>query len=940
MSPRRKSQVIWMLISAATGSLALPSLGQNGSASSAAIPTGTTPDDVVQAYLAENQLLEPLASMLRARLASASGEERPAAADRLGALYVKMLARATTPEQSRELEEHAKELLKSVPEAESFALRLDLAKATYQKAEDIAERERLKLATAEDRAEADRILRELGPALREIADRLSRRVETLERQDANARDLDSEVIRASLAEARSLRSLAKYYSGWCEYYTGWLTRDSSRGKAAMEQFGALLNAVKNRAATVDRMEPRMLRYEHVARAAVGCALTNSLLEEHNEASRWLDALERSDSLPKSVESQLFAYRVIVGARAGRWSDLEVSLKRRREPEPGGPVTPLSTVEARLLAVMTLESGDQPDLTSAGKASVERLAQAALAELVTKGEVQQVLDIVSRYGTAPIGKDGFVVTYVRGLQAFEKARTSLAQSADRVGAGKSGGRVKAATDSATINQFRAAASLLESAILSSDAKTFPNEQTGAMITRGLALLSAGDAEEAARQLEAAHAASVQEAQKRDALWYAIVALDDAIVAGKVSVRPNLDRLSQLFIQTYPGTDNATKLLLRQTNTGSMSDEQAIETLSKVSIDSPLWGAAQRQVVRLLYTSARSKPAGSEREFAIARFSQAADGLIRSLQMPASSETNAQGREAAEESILRARQLADVLLQSATPDVARVESALAMIEGLASFHGLDLTANASELSFRRLQVALIKNDDAAAGRELERLRSLGGPNSARAESLTFQHLAERWKQAPSDVGIARRLVGNGLRLLETNAASPNMMAFVRDTTAKAAFTIWRSNNDPASREIAMRDIALKVDRAMLESGVRTSAGLLRLAQTYEDSGDLPSSLGCWNELLLGVPASTDAWWEARYHSFRLASTVDPAQALVALEQHRVLHPEAPPQAWIVRMSQVEQLIKDKAASASTIPNPSITPSPTPPPPTTTPKVPSGG
>lgn len=896
----------------------LAAMAVAGAASSSYAQTPSamaTTDDVVHAYLADNELIEPLAAALRARLATTAASERLPAAERLGALYVKMLARAATPEARQDIEARARELLETVPEAETIALRLNISKASYQRAEEIAEQERLRLATPDQRAEAERILRELTPAFADMGDKLTTRVAQLERQESNARDTDADQVRANLAEARSLRSLAKYYAGWSEYYGALLTRNPSRAKVALEQFGPLLNAVRNRPATVDRFEPRMLRYEHVARAAVGCALACSLAGDHVEASRWLGMLERSDALPKAINDQLFAYKAIVLAGGSRWPELEAAIRGRRQPPDGSEPVAFTTVEARLLAVLALETnGDSARSGDTTRASQERVAQAGLAELVAKGEVRQVLDIVSRYGTAPIGQSGFVVTYVRGLQAYDKAKTARDAAAAATPSTPPTPPAAHANKPvrppgpplppppSVVNQFREAASLLEAAIASPDAAAFPAERAGAMITRGLALFEAGDCEAAAAQLESAHDAAPTDVQKRDALWYAVVAINAATTT-KPSVKPTLQRLATLYVQQYPASENAAKLLLMQTGAEAMSEDKAIEVLSKLPPESPLWRAAQRQIARVLYASARGKPAGSERDFASARFAQAAEDILRAEQPIAAGGTDARAKEAAEEVILRSRQLADILMMASHPDATRVEVALGAVEGLASLHGIDLSPFAAELAFRRLQVALAKGDDAGMTAQLDTLRGLGtagGQYAAKGESLVFQRVCDEWRANKSDVQRAGRLVARGSRISAAATLPPGVLHYVRDATAEAAYTVWAAAATPAERDRTMRDIALTLDRAQLDAGVRTLAGLRRVAELSEDAGDAAASLGAWNELLLSLPAGGGAWWEARYHSLRLALAADPQGAATALRQHQVLHPEPPPAEWRERIT----------------------------------------
>src|SRR5262249_54788111 len=209
---------------------------------------------------------------------------------------------ASAPESRQALEERAKELLR-VPEADSFELRIDLAKATYLKVEETVEKDRLHLVGPDERAEAERVLRTVGPVFKELATKIDVKVRQLEEKERNNQSQDVEALRNELADVRRLRSLARYYWGWTEYYTALLTKTPQRANDAMKAFGGLLTALPNRAPTIDRLPKNLLHYEHVARAAIGCALCASMLGNDVEASRWLDEIESAEDIPPIIQDQ-------------------------------------------------------------------------------------------------------------------------------------------------------------------------------------------------------------------------------------------------------------------------------------------------------------------------------------------------------------------------------------------------------------------------------------------------------------------------------------------------------------------------------------------------------------------------------------------------------------------------------------------------------------
>jgi len=856
-------------------------------------PASAVEGDPLEGYLAEHGLLEVLSAHLRQKLGGGSQEERVRAAELLGKLYVRMLGVAATPQARQEIEEQSRELLKVVPEANSFELRINLAKATYLPVEEIVERDRLRIASKDEKAEAERVLRSVGPVLDEVGDKLHRRVEQLESKEAGGHADDFEGLRAELAEARRLRSLSRYYAGWTEYYLAVLTNTPQRATAAMQAFGTMLNAVPGRPASIDRMPKNLLRYEHVARAAIGCGLSSSILGNEVEAVRWLEEVENADGVTPAILDHVFSRKLIVFAAAERWADVELAVRRRRRPDPGAPEKALTVAEARLLAVLAFDAVRGEATRPGLRLVAEKMGQLALGDLVVSGEVGHVLDLVSLYGTTPIGEGGFIVSYVRSLQAFESARAAHKLAG--------GNPEEPAVELAIINQYQESARLLALATVTTDADDYPGERVKAEIRRGLALYYAGDMEAAATQFEAAAGDAASDVQKRDALWYAIVALDRAVEGGRASLAASRDRIATLYLRDFPGTENAAKLLLRQSRADRLSDQEAIEILLKLPRDSPVYEAGRRQVARMLYQAYRRAPA-SGRDFAAVRFADIAEEVLKLEQARAMAGIDASAREAGQAVILRVRQLADALLALSTPDPQRAESALTVLDSVAAFHAIDLKQLEGELAFRKMQVAMARGDEAGVQRTVDRLRAVGGVYSATADRLLYARALRAWKANAADLVSARQVVRHGLRVLEEagDAADPATIT-LRDHVAGAAAAVWRGEAD-----VDLRTKAIALDKQQLESGQRTAASLRRLGELLESTGDEASALAAWRELLAGTVDGSADWYEARYQSLRLLVRQAPGEALQAMQQHKVLHPEFGPDPWGPRLRELDAVI----------------------------------
>lgn len=871
---------------AGRAAIVLMLIARAGLAQTPATPAEALPDETdvaVEQLLGDLRLDSVLASQLRDRITHAKIEDRVRPAEQLARLYVKMLGATTDPGERKRLEQLGRELLDRVPDADSSELRLDMAKATYLQAEEVCERWRLRLATTEERSEALRVLNDVLPTLTQVRARVARRVETLEQREKSVAGGPEEGnVRADLAEARRVRAMSAYYEGWTRYYLAYLGNDRLQAKEALEAFGVLLNAVPGRAPSIERFPTGNLRLDHVARAVFGAAMSNSLMGNEVDAMRWLDVMAASEDLSTAVEGQIFARQFLVLTHAGRWSDVESLVRRRRLSGADATLVPLTPQEARLVAIMSLDALRGGQLREGLKTSVGMVSRAALGDLVAQGELAQIVDLVKLYGTLPLGDDGFIVAYVRGLQAFDAAAGLQAGDGP-------------ATDPAAINAFREAAGLFQAALKADDSNQFELELARAHLRRGLALFRAGDLVSGAEAFEKAFELGRDERVKQDALWYAVVALDLAVERGQTQRAAQRDRLATLYVQQFPRSENATRLLIRQVNVGGVDEAKTVEILLAVAADSPLYLAARRHAARLLYQQYRAALPG-EKQFLGLRFADLAEELMR-LEMPrAMGSTDDDARQAAESVVLRTRQLLDVLLTASTPDLPRAEAAFATIDQLAMRHGVSTSAFEAELLFRRLQMRIARGEQDEAAKIWDRLRSLKGPFADAADQWMYRIADEAWRREEQSPARARELIRYGAAWLE-RLPEGDVRSAVRERVAQAGAMLWVTEKDAR-----MRDLAISLDQERASGGLSTIASLRRLGQMLEERGEPAAALEAWTQLLSSMDAGSPEWYEPRFQTLRLLKRLDPVAANAAYTQFKLLYPnEGPPPFG----TQIEQL-----------------------------------
>lgn len=876
----------------------------------------------VEQYLDRNALKSLLAEQLMTKLPRLSGEEKTSTIQRLGKLYVELLSTASKQEDKDYWQERAKELVRLAPEAQTHELRLNLLRAQYAQAEDMAERWRLALADAEQKAEAERLMRVYRVEFERIGQELVRRVDQLERLDVIGRD--PQKMQEDLGDARRMRAVAFYYAGWSAYYQAMLTGSEQTAGEALRLF----TWVVGRGAGVGGKDlPRLenaqkgsFKYEATARAGVGVALAYGVMGNEREASRWLDAIENDAETPVGVKETLLLRRIAIQGAARRWDDIRAAVDRARKPEAGQTQPRALTVfAARLLVVVTLTEQER----KANDAAAE-LAKIGMGDLVARQEVGQVLDLASRFGTAPLGDTGFIVNYVRGVRTYE----------DAIAAHKATGKdPEEPTDvPSVINQYRQAAEQLDLAIKQEDATKFASARQRALSLAGRSLYHAsifglaGDRfVEASKLAEAAGDAASAEEQ----LWLAIIAMDkgarttsnDAAQWGA-----RADELTALFLKSYPRSKRAPTLVLRRSESGGIKDEEAVKVLMGVPRDDAAYEPSRRQAARLLYRIYRAT-GGEARGFAASRFTAVGQEVLGMEKRVAVGGDARLARDATQRLITVARQLLDALLSVPTPDATQAQGVLTELQSVLSFNGSSSAGFEDELVFRRFQIALTQGDLSGASEMAERLAAWTDPQTGTKKPSRFEQAAQRslyvraaelWRrsrpangEALGEVTLkhAAEVVRYGKRVLESVSgagAAPDLATqTLMGTVAGAAVDLWRGAADRENLKLAV-----ELDQRLLKLQPNNAEVLRRVAETSEAMSDRVLALESWRTLASGYEPGTPVFFEAKYNVVRLLAMADRVAAARAIVQHAVLYPEYGPPPWGQKLKQLYDSLRDVA------------------------------
>ena len=860
-------------------------------------------DAAVEAYLQTHGLDAVLAAQLRDRFEHLPAADRAGVARRLADLYRRLIEHADGAAERARWERAARDMLARLPDTASASLRLSLERARYAQAESALERARLLLADEHEAQRARSTLTELAPVFQAIARTAHDRVLAIHRQEESGRPFDADLLGAALAEARRDRSLGFYLAGWSNVYLAESTGARTRAADALPQFGWLLGADLNEAPDIARVPARTLAFEHVARSAIGVALAHAALGDEASAAAWLDLVDNAENAPAVVRRQIPARRLIIMARFGRWERAAALLRSLRRDRSEGALRPTM---ARLAAVLAL-AGTTGGRSLAGPRGV--IARDAVADLVEQGEIGQIVDLASRFGAGVIaGREGFIGSYVRGLLAYESARSAHRDSgADPL---------EPTADTAIARGYIQAADLLRAALRdTTGAGAHPATRASAATLAGSALYLAsgarpGAAGDAVALLELAAGQQPDRALAADALWLALRA------ARRAAADPASDRrsseIAQRFLERFPDDQRAGVLRVELAAAGGLAPEDAVVSLLDTPRDSPAYDTAQRHAARLLYDLYRSAPT-EQRDWSALRYAEIAEPLVAIDRARAARGDAGAARLAS----VRARRLLDALLSVSTPDGERASAALASLDAIVST-GLVGPPPEGEILLRRVQVALALGDDEAGSRYLDDLRDLaqGDPSAtpflAFADRAVFDAAVRRFRRARAEgaesrgvVDAAQRVIAAGAEALaHRDGSTPDQSGALplQAAIAEAAESIWRLTGDENALELAFARRRLILDT---RPGDRES--LRSVADLAEARGDRATARSAWRTLSAGLEPESAAWYEARVRLMELLADDDPERAVEALVQHLALHATRGPEPWASRLDALARRLK---------------------------------
>ncbi|NOG56076.1 MAG: hypothetical protein HND57_17395 [Planctomycetes bacterium] len=854
--------------------------------------TAVDPDDPLEGYLSAHGLEDLIVTHLEMQLRQTLlEEERVQLAGRLALMYGRLLDASKTDDQRSVWEEKSAELLDLVPGANTEALQINILKATYLRAERLAEKYRLRAVGDEQRLQARRMMTEVSSSLASTYRDIMMRVLRLEQRDfTEAPRAEYEQASSELRTLDALASQAAYYAAWAHYYRAELSDPHGDVNEALRLFGHTLQSDYSQP-RLEELPESLLAFEHVARAALGVALCYALRGETNTALDWLDQLDTPETAAGVLE-QLDAYRLWVLFLHRGYDEINLWMD---ETSAGDQV---SVPAARLITVCALEQ-----VARSSNDEATALAARGITELTQQGQLSQVIDLAEQYDLEALRNDDFIITYVLGLQAHERARAAH-------------GSESPTQDPQILALYAEAERRLQAVLDHRDGSAQYRESVAQarLLLAGVAYFQGHYREAADAYAVLSMGAARDEAESAHWMW--IVALDhlrtDAAAAGDMEQagdwEAELDQSMRLFLDAYPSSSRAGRIRYRlaANDTGPATRER-VDLLLAVPPDSPDYKAARHEAERMLYSLFRAATAADRSERALEYLNLARPILTNEHRLVFATALN----DADTKRYLdRARRVLDVQL---TRGVARLSDARALLDRLRTAEAaglIDLTALDAEFQYRQIQIQILSGDWESGAEWAERLWTEDKDN--RYARLAIRELfalaVQDWRAYPADprlVGTLLRAYSYGQRLLDAEPLpldlSDQDVIALAAVVAEASLELTDRQQDETGEYLKQ---ASTLYAQLLTQRPRNVNFLKGSARVAEHEGDNEKALQHWRTCLSGLDPSTTAWYEAKYHVIRLLADADPTYAREVMRQHQLLYPGFGPEPWGSLIAEISE------------------------------------
>jgi tetratricopeptide (TPR) repeat protein len=795
-----------------------------------------------------------------------SAELRKASSPIVEKLALEALAAvASDPQRLSRLLARLEQVLDEFPEVRAPGVELVLLQGQFQQVEAEVLRWLEDPSQSTAREAARQRLTTMAPRLTRCAQELTQAADRLEEQLQSSTDGQQQaVLEQQVAQQRVLAVKADYFRAWSAYYLAAVHNDPptrhEQFAAARESFFHLLELGGYRDYKAVVAAELGLASAWRSRAVIGLALAEmglGNLAHAEEVLRWLD----EPAVPAAIRDQAGYWHVQGLLVAGQFVE---AAKRVEEAvgafsETASPGKSSLCLAALRMALGEVEMPADPRrrMIVGGVRGLARMRQfTTLEELIERHRLEE-----SPYGNA------FPLVWLRGRRLYlagEKSR-----------------------DPAELT--RADAVLTEALAMDEARRDRPGAAQAryylgwAKYRLGTTLAAAQTFHDAATALREAGSALAAQAA-----WMQCVCLAELAESDRGQIPAALRALEALK-RDYPQSAEVRQAEWLQSRLRRLqrTPEAALAELEAIPPGDERYAAAQAEMCELRFQQWQQARLEPERAAELARaIVETAQRLI--ARTPVKEQGSSQVRAA-----LR---VVAVLREDPRSDDEAIAGWLKQVEAAAE--RLEPSSPvALEYQFRRLELAQHRGDAAAAQRAAQHLADYGQRTAYEAAALVvLARRAEEEAEAakgPRDSQAWAQAEALYTRLVEVLGETPQRLA--EDKNAAAATSRlarcheqlgrWPEAAERLNRLVA----AFPKDRTLLQ----------RAGRACYEAGQYPQALAHWRTLLAGLPAGSEAWFEAKYYQVACLVHTDRAAAQRVLRQLEVLYPEVPSELWRTRL-----------------------------------------
>ncbi len=833
----------------------------------AASVRGQSDEERVEQFLARLGLVDlqvlHLEQALRGPLPLA---QKQPIARRLADLYAERLM-ASADDKSRydDTVNHITALLQSFPQANTTALQVMLLQADYNRAESLITAWMGDPQDTTAREEARQILTRITPqlidhqqALNKEVDELAKQLEALPEGDLlQTKELESRRVQAIAARAT-------YFAAWSNYYLALVTNAAEKAEPYLQARDIFLRLLGFDEGLPAVLEPEWLALESIwrARAVIGLGLSVAACGDLEGSERCFDVLEDA-SVPAEIQDQAPYWRVRALLGAGQLARVEdyarQQISRFQPPPTQGKVS-------LCVALVRAGLGDPAADRSPLQQALGNLGFNGLARL---GQLSAINTLIEKYQIKPAGDAGFVLLWAVGQQQFAQAEKSKSTS-----------------------DYNAAAETLQAALQSPEANTLAGPAARCRYTLGWCCYRVAQWEEAAREFSHAFPGlnESQDSLAVESAWMAFAAyrkLADTQPHFATVAADALKRLEQYF-PTHPYAQRGRyemNKLLEKTDPETMVRQ--LEAIAPTDENYPLARYDLCLLLHRLWTQQRGDPELAKRRLDALR--SAADTYLQQVT------TNTDAQRKLQVCLLAV----DAALHHAPPHTEMATTLLAAA-GRQVAELPDDHSQVIEYHYRLLEAAAAAGDTTQRRQQAQWLadHAAGSPYEQAALVIVANALDRDIGEAgPSDVAALNQQAYQVYRRLsDLLGASEQVLAGSKNAQIAA------SRLAHYAQQIGQPAAAAGLLEQLLKIAPRDRRYLERAATVHALAGQHEQALAHWRTLLAGLPAGSEAWYEAKYHQLESLGKTDKEQARKVFRQLALLHPDLGGESWQAKFTDL--------------------------------------